>query len=410
MSQKRTKEKNEIKFQNLKGFRDLLPNEMQRRHYAMGKLKAGFELYGFEPLETPALEYASLLLGKYGKEADKLIYQFKDRGGREVALRYDQTVPLIRIVQQYQNEISKPFKRYQIQPVWRAENPQKGRFREFLQCDIDIVGTSSLLADAEVIACVLQITKNLGFKKAQMFINDRYFFRHLSPPFVAAIDKLPKIGHQKVVKELIAKGMAKNQATKIIDEFKEHRPTPQLQTLFQYLAFFGLKQDEDFIFEPTLARGLDYYTGSIFELVSADYPAGSLGGGGRYDRLLGLPAVGFAFGFDRLLEAMKQLKLFPPTVMEPVSRVLVTVFTPDLIAESIKITQQLRAVNIKTELYPEPEKKLDHQLKYADRKGIPYVIIIGPEEVKNHQVTLKALKTKKQERVKTEELIEKLKN
>ncbi|MBI5451857.1 histidine--tRNA ligase, partial [Candidatus Gottesmanbacteria bacterium] len=373
-----------IKPQTLKGFRDFLPQNVIKRQFIIDKIKKVFELYGFDPLETPALEYAETLLGKYGNEADKLLYLFKDRGGRNVGMRYDQTVPLARVIAQYKNEISFPFKRYQIQPVWRAENPQRGRFREFMQCDIDTVGIGGIRADTEIIACVIASIKKLGFKRAKMIVNDRTVFVHLQPKYVAAIDKLKKIGKEGVIAELISKGYDKNDAGKLINSFDAKKPTPHIISLFQLLREYGLEENKDYLFDPTLARGLDYYTSTIFELVADDYLSGSLGGGGRYDKLIGkfigedIPAVGFSFGFDRLLEAMDQLQLLPQ--LKSLTKVLVSVFSPEFLNISLKTVSLLRDAGINTEIVFDTNIKLDKQLKYADKKGIPYAAIIGPDE------------------------------
>lgn len=295
-----------IKAQTLKGFRDFLPTEAKKRQLVISTLKEVFELYGFEPLETPALEYEEVLTGKYGDEGEKLMYKFEDNGKRKVALRYDQTVPLARVVAQYQSELILPFKRYQIQNVWRAENTQKGRYREFLQCDIDTVGSPSFKADAEIIVCALECFKVLGFKNVKVLINDRSVFKDLKPQYVSTIDKLEKIGKDGVIKELIQKGMGKEDAKKIVNSFDKAKPESTVKNLFEILEKMGLKENTDFVFKPSLARGLDYYTSTIVEVVSDDYPYGSLAGGGRYDNLIGIfsgkqiPAVGIAFGFDRL--------------------------------------------------------------------------------------------------------------
>ena len=258
-----------IKPQNLKGFRDFLPSQALARGFVIGKIKDVFEKFGFDPLETPALEYAETLLGKYGEDADRMIYLFEDRGKRRVGLRYDQTVPLARVIAQYQT-LPKPFKRYQIQPVWRAENTQKGRFREFMQCDIDTIGSKNILADAEIINAVMTTVKSLGFKNAKMLINDRSIFASLKPGFIVAIDKLVKVGKEGVTKELVGRGMKKNEAEKLIDSFDSKRPTALLNTLFESLKQSGLKEGVDFEFSPTLAPGLDYYTRTIFLLVVKD--------------------------------------------------------------------------------------------------------------------------------------------
>jgi histidyl-tRNA synthetase len=392
-----------------KGFRDFLPEKSLQRNFLIEKLKTLFERFGFDPLETPTLEYAEVLLGKYGEEADKLIYIFEDRGGRKLGLRYDQTVPLARVVSQYQN-LPKPFKRYQIQSVFRAENPQKGRFREFIQADIDIVGEESLLAEAEIIAVSLKIFKELGFKKTKIFINDRKNFENLDKKVISAIDKLEKVGEEKVIEEIAkTKAISCDEAKAILNQIKNKKPNEKILQLFSFLKTYDLKEEEDFVFNPTLARGLDYYTGIIFEAVDDNYKGGSLGGGGRYDNLIGIflensiPACGFAFGFDRLLEAGNELNLFPKKSTS--TKVLVTIFSKNFIEKSIKVATVLREKNINTELFLNPEKKLDKQLKYADKKGIPYVLILGEEEVKKNVVKLKDLKTGKQQEVALEQLI-----
>lgn len=401
-----------ITAKTLKGFRDFLPSAAITRNFVIDKIKEVFERFGFDPLETPALEYAETLLGKYGDESDKLLYLFEDRGKRKVGLRYDQTVPLARVIAQYQN-IPKPFKRYQIQPVWRAENTQKGRYREFLQCDIDTIGAGGIYADAEIISCILTTVKYLGFKNVKMLINDRSIFTGIKPKFIISIDKLSKIGKEGVIKELITKGMIKEDAEKFINSFDRNKPTPLINSLFKILKENELKEGVDLEFEPTLARGLDYYTSTIFELVCQDYTAGSIGGGGRYDKLIGqftnqgFPAVGFSFGFDRLLEAMKLLNLLPNEITS--TKVLVTVFSDDLLKKSISIANELRSNNINTDINLDTNLRLDKQLQYANKKGIPYVVIIGPEEARNNVVKLKDMKTGEQKELNIEELVKKLK-
>ena len=395
-----------------------MPAEKRKRDFVLEKVKKGFEIFGFEPLESPAIEYASLLLGKYGEEADRLVYTFKDRGDRKVALRYDQTVPLARIAIQYKDKLSNPFKRYQIQNVWRAEKPQKGRFREFLQCDIDIINNPSLLADAEVIVCAINIAKKLGFKNTKMLINNRReVFGDLSPKYISSIDKLDKIGKQGVISDLIKKGMDKKNAENKINSISNKKPTPDILSLFKYLEKFGLKENKDFVFEPTLARGLDYYTSTIFELTSSDYKSGSLGGGGRYDNLIGsffnnnvnIPAVGFSFGFDRLIEAIQELDLFPKNMNFSSTQVLVAVFNKEYLGNSIETSTLLRNNKINSEVYLNSATPLDKQLKYADKKAIPWVIIIGPDETKENKIMLKNLETMKQEKLSLKNAIEKIK-
>lgn len=401
-----------IKAQTLKGFRDFLPKEAKKRQYVLDTLKKVFESYGFEPLETPSLEYEEILLGKYGSEGDKLMYRFEDNGKRKVALRYDQTVPLARVVAQYANELPMPFKRYQIQNVWRAENTQKGRYREFLQCDADIVGVSSPLADAEIIACILDATQKLGFKGYSMRINDRQIFKkyNLSPKAIVELDKTDKEGPIVFLKQLMLEGKSNQEGDAIFDAIVKSEQTENIRNLFSILRNMDYEEgrNKDFWFDQTLARGLDYYTGPIFELRIESYGALSVGGGGRYDNLIGMfagkqiPAVGFAFGFDRLMEAMEELNLFPKDLQT--TKVLVTIFSPELKEKSLQITSLLRDKGINTEVYLDENAKMDKQLKYADKKQIPYVVIIGPDEVSKNTVTLKNMKTRDQKTVPQENL------
>lgn len=388
-----------------------MPGEARKRQYVINKLKGVFESFGFEPLETPALEYEEVLLGKYGEEGDKLMYRFTDNGGRKVALRYDQTVPLARVAAQYQNELPIPFKRYQIQPVWRAENTQKGRFREFLQCDIDTVGTTSPLADAEIIATVAQSLKELGFENFRILINDRNLLPSIKTLYLTAIDKLAKIGEEGVIRELEQKGLNTNEANEILKDIKALKASADLIQIKDIFGQFGYPK-EILQFTPTLVRGLDYYTGMIFEVEVEGYTAGSVAGGGRFDKLVGMfasqsiPAVGIAYGFDRIVDAMTQLNLFPDDLAT--TKVLVTIFSKQLEQKSIEVSSHLRSNNINCELWLDPEAKLDKQLKYADQKGIPYVVIIGPNEAQENKLTLKDLKNKTQEVLSLDAAIRKL--
>ncbi len=402
------------KLQTLKGFRDFLPQEARKRQFVIDTLKKVFESYGFEPIETPALEYEEVLAGKYGDEGNKLMYRFTDNGDRRVALRYDQTVPLARVVAQYGDKLPMPFKRYQIQPVWRAENPQKGRYREFVQCDIDTVGTASLVADAEIIACTITGIRKLGFRNLVMKINDRTIFEGIEPKYLGTLDKLEKIGKESVVSELVEKGTSESEAQKLLDGMLKKEPTPQLKELFTLLEAYGLKQDNDFEFSPTIVRGLDYYTGVIFELVDSKNPALSLAGGGRYDNLIGIfsgrqiPAVGIAFGFDRIIETMDEAGFFPESTNSPAPKVLVTIFDKKLSLQSIKVSSLLRRAGLDVELYSNEEDKLDKQLRYVNSRTIPYVIVIGPEEEKANKVVLKDMASGKQETLTLEEVKNKL--
>ena len=353
--------------QTLKGFRDFLPKEARKRQYVLDILKDVFESYGFEPLETPALEYEEILAGKYGDEGEKLMYKFKDLGGRNVAMRYDQTVPLARIVAQYTNDLPFPFKRYQIQNVWRAENTQKGRYREFLQVDIDTVGSPSLLADAEIIRIANDCLRKLEFTNFKILINDRKVFEGIDKKAIIILDKLDKIGIDGVKKELAASGFSEN----LIAKIQNQKPPQNYTEILEYLRI----DKSRILFTPTLARGLDYYTGLIFEVRLDGYSGGAVGGGGRYDNLIGMfaqrpiPAVGFSFGFDRLIEAMDELKLFEGKDLRG-TKILIT-NTSD---KGLEVADKLREQGIATELYVD-ERDLDKQLKYADKKQIPFVLI-----------------------------------
>lgn len=393
----------------LKGFRDFLPNEARKRQYVTGVLKSVFELYGFEPLETPVLEYEEILTGKYGDEGDKLMYRFEDHGKRRVAMRYDQTVPLARVTAQHQSEISLPFKRYQISPVWRAENTQKGRYREFLQCDIDTVGSVSRLSDAEIIIAAAKSLEKLGFREYKILINDRKVFKGIDTKAILIIDKLKKVGEEEVKNQLKNAGFE----DKLLDEIKSSTISEELSSIVQTVKESGIGE-KNLVYSPTLARGLDYYSGMIFEIEIEGFGSGSIGGGGRYDKLIGIfagqeiPAVGFAFGFDRLIEAMDALSLFPEYLAESGSRVLVTIFSNELKQKSLEICNQLRANKINCEIFlgeVKDKSPLEKQLRYADQKKIPYALIIGPEEAEKNVYTLKNLKTREQAQYSAGELI-----
>jgi histidyl-tRNA synthetase len=387
-----------IEPRTLKGFRDFLPKETRKRQYVLETLKRVFESYGFEPLETPTLEYEEILAGKYGNESDKLMYRFTDNGDRQVALRYDQTVPLARVIAQYQNELPIPFKRYQIQNVWRAENTQKGRYREFLQCDADIVGSSSSLADVEIIKLVLTIYQTLNLD-VTIKINDRTNLANLDKKYIAAIDKLEKIGESAVLSEMVEKGMEDVAAKRALRELQNK---PQTETIAQILK--SLKQmgcDMSKIqYESTLARGLDYYTGIIFETVTQG-STGSICSGGRYDNLIGMfagrdiPAVGFGLGFDRTIEVLEEQNKIPD--LSSTTKVLITNSE-----KAVEIVGRFRAENINSEVYL-GEKDLEKQLKYADKKQIPYVVIVN-----ENNLVLKNMTERTQEELSLEQILKKL--
>src|SRR3989338_2651418 len=398
-----------IKPQTLKGFRDFLPEDAMKRQYAIDIIRKTFELYGFEPIETPAIEYLEVFTGNIGED-EKLFYKFTDTGGRKVALRYDQTVPTCRLIAQYPDKITLPFKRYQIQTVWRAEKPQKGRYREFLQCDADIFGVEDRTSDGETIALTIDVFKNLGFKKPVALINDRALYKDTPYKAIVAIDKLEKIGEDGVISELIRKDYSQEDAKKLLKQVSSSQPNEDLKTIFKFLDAYGMK--ENYQFKPTLARSFSYSTGTIWEIVAEGFDSGSLAGCERFDSLVSrfsnqnVPAVGFAVGFDRTVLAMDELCLFPD--IKTTTKVLVTVFEKTLLNQSQNITQLLRKNKINTDLFPDPNVKLDKQLKYADKKSIPYVIIVGPEEIKNNVVKLKDMKTGEQVTLSTKELINKL--
>jgi histidyl-tRNA synthetase len=385
-----------IEPRTLKGFRDFLPKDARKRNYVLETLKRVFESYGFEPLETPALEYEDILAGKYGNEGDKLMYRFTDNGDRKVAMRYDQTVPLARVVAQFQNELTMPFKRYQIQNVWRAENTQKGRYREFLQVDADIVGTYSPLSDAEVISAVIKCLEVLGFKNFKINVNDRENFANIDPSAILTIDKLKKIGKESVLKELGEKGLPASS----LDEVLNKKLNDKLKDILDVI------NDERVVFDPALARGLDYYTGLIFEVEIDGYDVGSIAGGGRYDNLIGMfagkeiPAVGFAFGFDRLIEAMEVLNLFPNNIYT--TKVLAAFANSELQEKALKIAEELRSKKVNAEVYLE-DANLEKQLKYADKKQIPFVAIVD-----ENKLILKDMEKRTQEELTLDQILKSL--
>ena len=383
------------KMQKLKGFRDFLPAEAKKRAWLKNQMVKVFERWGFNPLETPTLEPLELFMGEIGED-EKLFFKFKDQGGRDVALRYDQTVPTCRVIGEYFDQITFPFKRYQIQPAFRAEKPQKGRYREFVQADIDIFGSNSPIADAECIAASIDLYQTLGFKNTVVLINNRDLLSGLPYPVIAAIDKLKKIGPDRVLSEIQQKGYTLSQAREFLTAASKTTPDNKLQTIFDYLLTSGFSKTS-FQFDPTLMRSFSYSQGPIWEITLPEYQTasfgGSVGGGERYDnmveRITGrkIAGTGVAFGFDRTLEALEVYQLLP--TIKPNTKVLVTIFSPELLTTSIKIGTVLRAENINTELYPNESEKLDKQLKYADKKEIPFVIFIGPEEAAKKLVKLK---------------------
>lgn len=374
-----------------------MPENALKREWLKNKISATFQKWGYDPIETPTLEPLELFENQIGED-EKLFYKFKDQGKREVALRYDQTVPACRLVGQYSQTLPMPFKRYQIQPAFRAEKPQKGRYREFLQCDADIFGVKSPIADAEVIALSLDVYKDLGFSNAKVLINDRALLKDIPYKALVSLDKLNKIGKDAVSAELIKKGFGEN-SKKYLDYIANIKPNETIKTILNYLDAYGFNKKQ-FAFDPTIIRSFSYSTGPIWEVVIPEFLAGSVLGGERYDKLAknisgtDIPGTGFALGFDRTLEAMEQFGLIPN--IKTSTRVLVTVFSEDFFETSLKTAKYLRDNLINVELYPYENTRLDKQLKYADKKKIPYAIIIGPNEAEKNLVTIKNLTTKEQ--------------
>ena len=407
----------------LKGFRDFSPKKMAIRQKVFNIVKNVFESYGFVPIETPSLEYAEILLSKLGTEANKLVYNFKDKGNRDVALRYDLTVPLSRFIAQYPN-IPKPFKRYQIQPVWRADKPRKGRYREFTQCDIDSVGSKSPLADAEIIAIIYTIFQKIGFEKFIIRVNSREILfsimKNAGVPqdkvlsAIQSIDKLDKISFEQVKQELTEKNIKPQIIEKIFQSIKKAKPDAFLEEVLSLVKKMGVPKN--FLkFDPFLARGLDYYTGPIYEAVVEKPKIGSIAGGGRYDELIGMftekdiPACGTTIGIDRIVDAIQELNLWPE-ISSTNTKVLITIIDKSFLSQCIKISQVLRSENINNEIYLDFETRLEKQLKYANKKEIPFVVIIGKKEIEKNQLTLKDMKTGEQTQLAIMELLEKLKN
>ncbi len=395
----------------LKGFRDYGLSEQAMRQEVFKKIQSVFERFGFLPLSTPVLEYKDILIGKIGED-EKLIYSFKDNGERDVAMRYDLTVPLARYVAQNQGQLALPFKRYQIAPVWRADNPQKGRLREFYQCDVDAVGTDSVLADAEVIACLCQALEAVGVKNYKVRLNDRKVFAGFSQDTIRAIDKIDKIGEEGIAAEMKDKGIAQDEIDKaiaLVGDKKAQAPE-NIAKLIELVKSFNVQAEVEF--DPSIARGLDYYTGTVFEIYLNDKPEyGSICSGGRYDNLVdqysnqSLPAVGGSIGVDRLLAALEELGAMPSG---NVVKALLLNLDEAGSAECAKLASQLREAGINVELYYS-DAKLDKQFKYAEAKKIPYAILYGEAERAKGKVQLKELELRTQEELTVEDLINRLK-
>jgi histidyl-tRNA synthetase len=420
-----------IKPQRLKGFRDFLPAQMMLRQRVISTVRALFERHGFAPLDTPALEYLETLTGKYGDE-ERLLYKFQDQGERHVGLRYDLTVPLARVIGMNAGQLTFPFKRYHIAPVWRAENPQKGRYREFYQCDADIVGSSSTLADAEVVSILVEAMELFGFPGYEVLVYNRKLLtamaRYAGVPdaqagqIYRALDKLAKIGNDGVLAEMDRYGVPAEAARRALDLATEGRGDDNETTLARLEsrlagdaeAQAGVRELRDLItylgaltpaagkvrIDPTLARGLDYYTGPIWEVEVQEPKVGSLGSGGRYDKLVGmfsgrdLPTTGCSLGLERIIDVMESLGTWKSDASA--SQVFVAVFSPDQLLPALSLLAELRVAGLRAESTLSPDDKLGKQLQYADRVGIPLAVIVAPDEWARGEILVKQLRTGEQ--------------
>jgi histidyl-tRNA synthetase len=435
-----------------KGTRDFTPEQIGKRNYIFDTIKSVFVKYGFQPIETPTMEKLSTLTGKYGDEGDQLLYKVLNSGDflrkaddlndykklsfqiAEKGLRYDLTVPFARYVVMHQNEIAFPFKRYQIQPVWRADRPQKGRYREFYQCDVDIIGSDSLMFEAELIKIYDEVFYKLGID-VTIKINNRKILEGIAEAagisdkmieMTVAIDKLDKIGIDGVRKEMIERGISEESIeiiekvlkTRTIQDLKPffvnsdigQRGINELEEVYEYLQFSD--QQNKIVFDVTLARGLSYYTGCIFEVKANDAQIGSIGGGGRYDDLTGMfglndvSGVGVSFGAERIYDVMEELNLFPQDNNTGL-KLLFTTFDKQSFMFAYKVLIQVRQAGINAELYPEPVK-MKKQMKYANARNVPYVALIGSHELENSVVTIKDMNTGNQNTLSIRELITRL--
>jgi len=407
--------------------RDFLPEDVRRREYVIGIIKRVYERYGFEPLETPAVENLETLLGKYGEEGNQLIFKILKRGEHEasgqadLALRYDLTVPLARVMAHHQSKLPRLFKRYQIQPVWRADRPARGRFREFYQCDVDALGSTSPVVEVEQCAALSEALLELGFNDFTIRLNHRQFLtavlHSLSIPHalhasaLVAIDKLDKIGAEGVKGEFAARGIPGDAADGLLKIFQlrggavgaglvgdADAPAgdPSFQNMIAILDLTkGTPAEGRVTLDPSLARGLSYYTGAIMEINVPDL-AGSLGGGGRYDNLVGMflgqsiPACGFSLGLERILVVMGERGMFPPGLASTPADVMVAVFDAKDAPHALSVAARLRQAGLRVLVYPDADK-IGKQIKYADSRGIPFVAILGGDEISAGTVTVKHL-------------------
>lgn len=433
-----------------KGTRDFSPAIMQKRNYIFDTIRRIFEKYGFSPLETPTMENLSVLTGKYGEEGDQLIFKIVNSGDflaktsvedfnqgskqllpkiSEKGLRYDLTVPFARYVVMNRNDITFPFKRYQMQPVWRADRPQRGRYREFYQCDADVVGTNSLICEAEIVLMINDVLHGLHFPGFEIKFNNRKILTGIAEAIgqpgaeaqlCVAIDKLDKIGWEKVREELEIAGFSNSAMEhllpiiKLEGTFSEKMEAltdmlrnseiglsglAEMQQLHALLKSYG-RDAYHLDFDPTLARGLSYYTGTIFEVKAKGVVMGSISGGGRYDNLTGVfglegtSGVGISFGVDRIFDVMEELGLFPTSAAKD-TELLVSAFDENTQIQCLPMVDRLRKAGLRVEIYPEIAK-LKKQFQYADKKNIPFVVVVGPEELEKQMYSLKNMKTGEQ--------------
>lgn len=444
-----------------KGTRDFAPIEMARRNYIFNTIKEVFRLYGFQQIETPAMENLSTLMGKYGDEGDKLLFKVLNSGDflsdveqaelesrnsvklikkiSEKGLRYDLTVPFARFVVMNRDKLSFPFKRYQIQPVWRADKPQKGRYREFYQCDVDVVGSDSLMNEVELMQIVDEVYRRLKVNVC-IKINNRKILTGIAEvigqadkivDITVAIDKLDKIGLENVNAELASKGIPAESIEKLqpiillqgsneekLDTIRQVLATSEIglkgveevATILEYVRILGVQTEVEL--DLTLARGLNYYTGAIFEVKAKDVQIGSITGGGRYDNLTGVfgmdgvSGVGISFGADRIYDVLNQLDLYPAEMLQSTKLIFVT-FGNEELKYAMQCLKQVRGAGIAAEVFPEPAK-MKKQMGYADSKGIPFVAIIGETEMKEQKIMLKNMATGEQNLVSVEEAVKML--
>jgi histidyl-tRNA synthetase len=431
-----------IKPTTLKGFRDYLPNAMIAREQLIETARQVYRSYGFSPIDTPALEYAEILLGKGGEESDKQLFRFLDNGGRDVALRFDLTVPLARFVAQHIHELGTPFKRYHIGTVWRGENTQKGRYREFMQCDFDTIGTNSNAADIETLLVIHDLFERLGFSRFTIRVNNRLVLNGLlerlglvekSAGILRSLDKLAKAGREKVIAEMVERvGATADQANEVIalaelrgepltllNQIEEQLPgnasgllgVLRLRELFTTVRAAGIAAERVEL-DLGIARGLDYYTGTIYETFLGDMPGiGSVCSGGRYDNLAELfttqklPGVGASLGLDRLLAAMEELGMI--AAASTPAQVLIAYFDQHHLGDYQRLARELRAAGLSSEVYPDATS-LGDQLKYAGRKGFRAAVIAGDREFAAGEWQVKNLTTREQVTVKASNLVDQL--